>query len=59
MISKLIFKLKSRLLKKYKLYTEDEVNKLFSKLQYEIAQYIIGNRENPIVPLEFLKEHKK
>jgi len=41
------------------IYTETEVRKLFSTLQYEIAQEILGNRSEKIVPLDFFKEHKK
>lgn len=42
-------------------YTEKEVKEILSKMQYEMAQRIIGNRqgENPIVPMEFWMENGK
>jgi hypothetical protein len=43
-----------------KLYNEDEVKDMFEKLQYEMAQQIIGNRgKDKIIPLEFFEENKK
>ena len=42
-------------------YTEKEVKKILSKMQYEMAQRIIGNRPDtkPIVPIEFWMENGK
>ena len=42
-------------------YTELEVKEILSKMQYEMAQRIIGNRkgEKPIVPLTFWMENGK
>ena len=42
-------------------YTEKEVKEILSKMQYEMAQRIIGNRqgEKPIVPMEFWMENGK
>ena len=40
-------------------YTEKEVRKLFSGVQYEIAQEIIGNRSEAIIPLEYFDANKK
>lgn len=42
-------------------YTEKEVKEILSKMQYEMAQRIIGNRPNakPIVPIEFWMENGK
>lgn len=42
-------------------YTEKEVHKILSKMQYEMAQRIIGNRqgEEPIVPMEFWMKNGK
>ena len=42
-------------------YTEKEVKQILSKMQYEMAQRIIGNRqgEKPIVPIEFWMENGK
>ena len=42
-------------------YTEKEVEKILSKMQYEMAQRIIGNRPDakPIVPIEFWRENGK
>ncbi len=42
-------------------YTEKEVKEILSKMQYEMAQRIIGNRPNakPIVPFEFWMENSK
>jgi len=42
-------------------YTEKEVKEILSKMQYEMAQRIIGNRryEEPIVPMEFWMKNGK
>ena len=42
-------------------YTEKEVKQILSKMQYEMAQRIIGNRqgEKSIVPMEFWMENGK
>ena len=42
-----------------KVYTENEVRNLFSGVQYEIAQEIIGNRSEAIIPLEYFDANKK
>jgi len=51
--------MKKYFLKLLKLYTENEVRNLFSELQYETAQEIIGNRAKVVTPLEFFEEKKK
>jgi len=42
-------------------YTEKEIKEILSKMQYEMAQEIIGNRqgEKPIVPIDFWMENGK
>ena len=42
-------------------YTEKEVKEMLSKMQYEMAQRIIGNRqgEEPIVPMDFWMKNGK
>jgi hypothetical protein len=42
-------------------YTEKEVKEILSKMQYEMAQQTIGNRqgEKRIVPMEFWMENEK
>jgi len=43
----------------FNLYTENEVRKILVKIQYEMAQKVIGNRENNIIPTEYFDNIKK
>jgi len=45
--------------KSINIYTEEEVRAMFAGVQYEIAQKIIGNRSESIVPLYYFQQNKK
>ena len=51
--------IKKKLLKLLNLYTEKEVYNLFLEYQFELAQYLLGNRKERQSPPEFFKDNKK